>query len=96
MAGVFTGSRRAMLFADITDEPKRGAPQSNYYIEAFTLPIMRFRQHRVLTTICAMPRWCRCYPGTDPLTSSGRYPNVRRRAFRGQLAHGVARRARVN
>jgi hypothetical protein len=58
VAGAFTGSRRAMLFADLTDKPKRAAPQSNYYIAAFTLPIMRFRQRRVLTTIYAMPRWC--------------------------------------
>src|SRR6516162_5849706 len=38
----------AMLFADIADELKSRRPQSNYYVEAFTLSIMRFRQHRVL------------------------------------------------
>ena len=39
----------AVLFADIADELKSRRPQSNYYVEAFTLSIMRFRQHRVLT-----------------------------------------------
>jgi AcrR family transcriptional regulator len=43
----------AMLFADIADELKRRRPQSNYYVEAFTLSIMRFRQHRVLTRMLA-------------------------------------------
>jgi AcrR family transcriptional regulator len=38
-----------VLFADIADELKSLGPQSNYYVEAFTLSIMRFRQHRVLT-----------------------------------------------
>lgn len=36
------------LFADIADEVKRAAPQSNYYVEAFTLSILKFRRHRVL------------------------------------------------
>lgn len=39
----------AILFADIADELKNRRPQSNYYVEAFTCAIMRFRQHRVLT-----------------------------------------------
>lgn len=39
----------AVLFADIAAELKELRPQSNYYVEAFTLSIMRFRQHRVLT-----------------------------------------------
>ena len=43
----------AMLFADIADELKNRRPQSNYYVEAFTLSIMRFRQHRVLTRMLA-------------------------------------------
>jgi AcrR family transcriptional regulator len=43
----------AVLFADIADELKRRGPQSNYYVEAFTLSIMRFRQHRVLTRMIA-------------------------------------------
>jgi AcrR family transcriptional regulator len=36
------------LFADIAAELKQSAPQSNYYVEAFTLSILRFRRHRVL------------------------------------------------
>ena len=36
------------LFADIAAELKRAGPQSNYYVEAFTLSILRFRRHRVL------------------------------------------------
>ena len=43
----------AVLFADIADELKSRRPQSNYYVEAFTLSIMRFRQHRVLTRMLA-------------------------------------------
>ena len=43
----------AVLFADIADELKSRRPQSNYYIEAFTLSIVRFRQHRVLTRMLA-------------------------------------------
>jgi AcrR family transcriptional regulator len=36
------------LFEDIAAELKHAAPQSNYYVEAFTLSILKFRQHRVL------------------------------------------------
>jgi AcrR family transcriptional regulator len=36
------------LFADIAAELKQAGPQSNYYIEAFTLSILKFRRHRVL------------------------------------------------
>jgi AcrR family transcriptional regulator len=36
------------LFADIAAELKQAGPQSNYYVEAFTLAILRFRRHRVL------------------------------------------------
>lgn len=36
------------LFADIAAELKQAGPQSNYYVEAFTLSILRFRRHRVL------------------------------------------------
>ena len=43
----------AELFADIANELKNRRPQSNYYVEAFTLSIMRFRQHRVLTRMLA-------------------------------------------
>ena len=43
----------AVLFANIADELKSRRPQSNYYVEAFTCAIVRFRQHRVLTRIIA-------------------------------------------
>jgi AcrR family transcriptional regulator len=36
------------LFADIAAELKQAGPQSNYYVEAFTSSILRFRRHRVL------------------------------------------------
>jgi AcrR family transcriptional regulator len=36
------------LFADIAVELKHAGPQSNYYVEAFTLSILKFRRHRVL------------------------------------------------
>jgi AcrR family transcriptional regulator len=43
----------AVLFADLADELKNAGLQSNYYVEAFTAAIMRFRQHRVLTRMIA-------------------------------------------
>jgi AcrR family transcriptional regulator len=36
------------LFADIAHELKQAGPQSNIYVEAFTLAIVKFRRHRVL------------------------------------------------
>jgi AcrR family transcriptional regulator len=39
------------LFADIAAELKQAGPQSNYYVEAFTLSILRFRRHRVLNQL---------------------------------------------
>jgi AcrR family transcriptional regulator len=36
------------LFADIAIELKNAGPQANYYVEAFTLSITKFRRHRVL------------------------------------------------
>jgi AcrR family transcriptional regulator len=36
------------LFTDIAAEVKSAGPQSNYYVEAFTLSILKFRRHRVL------------------------------------------------
>jgi AcrR family transcriptional regulator len=36
------------LFADIAAELKQAGPQSSYYVEAFTLSIIKFRRHRVL------------------------------------------------
>ena len=41
----------AALFADIATELKHAGPQSNYYVEAFTLSILRFRRHRVLNQL---------------------------------------------
>ncbi|WP_102144146.1 TetR/AcrR family transcriptional regulator [Mycobacterium hubeiense] len=38
----------AALFADIAAELKQAGPQANYYVEAFTLSIVKFRRHRVL------------------------------------------------
>jgi AcrR family transcriptional regulator len=37
-----------VLFAEIADELKHSGPQSNYYVEAFTHAILKFRRHRVL------------------------------------------------
>jgi AcrR family transcriptional regulator len=36
------------LFADIATELKQAGPQSNIYVEAFTLSILKFRRHRIL------------------------------------------------
>lgn len=36
------------LFAAIANELKDAGPQSNYYVEAFTHAILKFRRHRVL------------------------------------------------
>jgi AcrR family transcriptional regulator len=36
------------LFAEIAAELKQAGPQSNVYVEAFTLSIVKFRRHRVL------------------------------------------------
>lgn len=38
----------AALFADIAAELKHSGPQGDYYVEAFTLAILKFRRHRVL------------------------------------------------
>jgi AcrR family transcriptional regulator len=43
----------AALFADIATELKTVGSQANYYVEAFTLSILRFRQHRVLNQMIA-------------------------------------------
>ncbi|HJT92064.1 MAG TPA: helix-turn-helix domain-containing protein [Mycobacterium sp.] len=37
-----------VLFSDIANELKHAGPQANYYVEAFTLSILKFRRHRVL------------------------------------------------
>jgi AcrR family transcriptional regulator len=48
----------AALFADIANELKSAGPQSNYYVEAFTLAIMKFRRHRVLNRMIRdEPAW---------------------------------------
>jgi AcrR family transcriptional regulator len=36
------------LFDDIAHELKQAGPQSNIYVEAFTLAIVKFRRHRIL------------------------------------------------
>ena len=43
----------ARLFSDIAAELKQAGPQSNYYVEAFTLSILKFRRHRVLDRMIA-------------------------------------------
>jgi AcrR family transcriptional regulator len=43
----------AVLFADIAAELKNAGPKANYYVEAFTLSILRFRRHRVLNQMVA-------------------------------------------
>ena len=53
MVAAVIDRENAVLFADIAEELKSRRPQSNYYVEAFTLSIMRFRQHRVLTGMLA-------------------------------------------
>jgi AcrR family transcriptional regulator len=41
----------AALFADIAEGLKSAGPQSNYYVEAFTSALLRFRTHRVLNQL---------------------------------------------
>lgn len=51
LVGAVIERENVALFADIArelNEAKHAKPQSNYYVEAFTLSIMRFRKHRVL------------------------------------------------
>ncbi|MCV7282909.1 TetR/AcrR family transcriptional regulator [Mycolicibacterium flavescens] len=48
LVAAVTERENIALFADIADEIKRVEPQSNYYVEAFTLSILKFRRHRVL------------------------------------------------
>lgn len=48
LVGAVIERENAALFADIANELKAAGPQSNYYVEAFTLSILRFRRHRVL------------------------------------------------
>jgi AcrR family transcriptional regulator len=48
LVGAVIERENVALFADIAAEVKQTGPQTNYYIEAFTLSIMKFRRHRVL------------------------------------------------
>jgi AcrR family transcriptional regulator len=53
LVGAVIDRENALLFANIAEELKSRRPQSNYYVEAFTCAIVRFRQHRVLTRMIA-------------------------------------------
>lgn len=48
LVGAVIERENVRLFADIATELKQAGPQSNYYVEAFTLSIVKFRRHRVL------------------------------------------------
>jgi AcrR family transcriptional regulator len=48
LVGAVIERENVALFADIAAELKNSGLQSNYYVEAFTLSILRFRRHRVL------------------------------------------------
>jgi AcrR family transcriptional regulator len=48
LVAAVTERENATLFADIAAELKQAGPQSNYYVEAFTLSILKFRRHRVM------------------------------------------------
>ena len=48
LVGAVIERENVRLFAGIAADLKRSGPQSNYYVEAFTLSIVKFRSHRVL------------------------------------------------
>lgn len=48
LVGAVIERENGRLFADIAAELKNAGPQANYYVEAFTLSILKFRSHRVL------------------------------------------------
>ncbi|MGD9618919.1 MAG: TetR/AcrR family transcriptional regulator [Mycolicibacterium sp.] len=48
LVGAVIERENVNLFAEIATELKEAGPQSNYYVEAFTSSILRFRRHRVL------------------------------------------------
>jgi AcrR family transcriptional regulator len=48
LVGAVIERENVVLFADIAAELKNVAPKRNFYVEAFTLSILRFRRHRVL------------------------------------------------
>jgi len=43
-----SSARTSCCLPTIAAELKQAGPQSNYYVEAFTLSILKFRRHRVL------------------------------------------------
>ncbi len=53
LVGAVIDRENTVLFANIAEELKSRRPQSNYYVEAFTCAILRFRQHRVLNRMLA-------------------------------------------
>ncbi|MGE0220284.1 TetR/AcrR family transcriptional regulator [Mycolicibacterium sp.] len=58
LVGAVIERENARLFADIAAELKAAGPQSNFYVEAFTVSIVRFRGHRVLhQMITEEPGW---------------------------------------
>ena len=48
LVGAVIERENLVLFADIAAELKNAGPKSNYYVEAFTLSILKFRRHRVM------------------------------------------------
>ncbi|MEZ0342864.1 TetR/AcrR family transcriptional regulator [Mycobacterium sp. pV006] len=48
LVGAVIERENVRLFADIAAELKQAEPQSNVYVEAFTLSILKFRRHRIL------------------------------------------------
>ncbi|MEW5813479.1 MAG: helix-turn-helix domain-containing protein [Actinomycetota bacterium] len=48
LVGAVIERENIRLFAHIAAELKKTAPQDDYYVEAFTLSIVEFRNHRVL------------------------------------------------
>lgn len=48
LVGAVIERENVRLFADIAAELRQAGPQSNVYVEAFTLSILKFRRHRVL------------------------------------------------
>ena len=48
LVGAVIERENTALFAEIAAELKQAGPQANYYVEAFTHSILKFRRHRVL------------------------------------------------
>lgn len=51
LVGAVIERENVVLFADIADELKNAGPKANFYVEAFTLSILKFRSHRVLNRL---------------------------------------------